>query len=161
MPEETSNWTDERVELLRARWLEGKSATEIAAELGAGITRNAVIGKKDRLALKRPETQQTQTRRYFKGKPKRPRALVMEEHRQRSTLIRKQDLPPPPPKPFKDIVDTRPDRVVALVDMDRHDCRWPFGDPRQSDFGFCGAPTREGSSYCPVHHRRAYLPRVA
>ncbi len=43
-------WTDERVETLRTMWAEGKSASQIAKELG-GITRNAVIGKVHRLGL--------------------------------------------------------------------------------------------------------------
>ena len=42
-------WTDERVELLKKRWTEGKSAAEIAKELGEGVTRNAVIGKAHRM----------------------------------------------------------------------------------------------------------------
>ena len=44
------SWTDERVELLKKLWADGLSASQIAAELG-GITRNAVIGKVQRLAL--------------------------------------------------------------------------------------------------------------
>jgi len=45
------SWTDERVELLRQLWLEGRSASQISAVLGAGLTRNAVIGKVHRLGL--------------------------------------------------------------------------------------------------------------
>ena len=45
------SWTDERVELLRKLWLDGLSASQIAAELAHGITRNAVIGKVHRLGL--------------------------------------------------------------------------------------------------------------
>ncbi|MCB1371612.1 MAG: GcrA cell cycle regulator [Rhodobacteraceae bacterium] len=44
------SWTDERVEALRSMWTEGKSASQIAKELG-GVTRNAVIGKVHRLGL--------------------------------------------------------------------------------------------------------------
>ena len=44
------SWTDERVELLTKLWSEGKTAAEIAKELG-GVTRNAVIGKAHRLKL--------------------------------------------------------------------------------------------------------------
>jgi GcrA cell cycle regulator len=45
------SWTDERVELLRQLWLDGKSASQISAQLGHGVTRNAVIGKVHRLGL--------------------------------------------------------------------------------------------------------------
>jgi GcrA cell cycle regulator len=44
------SWTDERVELLKKMWAEGKSASTIAKELGS-VTRNAVIGKVHRLNL--------------------------------------------------------------------------------------------------------------
>ena len=45
------SWTDERVERLSTLWLEGRSASQIAAELGGGVSRNAVIGKVHRLGL--------------------------------------------------------------------------------------------------------------
>lgn len=44
------SWTDERIERLRAMWTEGKTASQIAEELG-GVSRNAVIGKAHRLGL--------------------------------------------------------------------------------------------------------------
>lgn len=45
-----SSWSDERVATLRKLWAEGLSASQIAKQLG-GVTRNAVIGKADRLGL--------------------------------------------------------------------------------------------------------------
>ena len=42
-------WTDERVSVLTKMWGDGKTAAEIAKELGEGVTRNAVIGKAHRL----------------------------------------------------------------------------------------------------------------
>ena len=45
------SWTDDRVELLKKLWTEGLSASQIAGRLGAGVTRNAVIGKVHRLNL--------------------------------------------------------------------------------------------------------------
>ena len=44
------SWTEERVDTLKNMWAEGKSASQIAKELG-GVTRNAVIGKVHRLGL--------------------------------------------------------------------------------------------------------------
>ena len=44
------SWTDERIETLKKLWGSGKTAAEIAEELG-GVTRNAVIGKANRLGL--------------------------------------------------------------------------------------------------------------
>lgn len=43
---------------------------------------------------------------------------------------------------------------VALVDLDRGQCRWPLGDPREPGFGFCGLPVAgDRTSYCTAHHR--------
>ncbi len=45
-------WTDDRIDQLKKLWDEGLSASQIAKELGEGVTRNAVIGKAHRLGLK-------------------------------------------------------------------------------------------------------------
>ncbi len=47
----TAGWTDDRVGALKKLWLEGQSASQIAKQLGGGVTRNAVIGKVHRLGL--------------------------------------------------------------------------------------------------------------
>ena len=47
----TTTWSDERVEQLKDLWTSGKTAAEIAKELGDGLTRNAIIGKAHRLGL--------------------------------------------------------------------------------------------------------------
>ena len=44
------SWTPETVELLRKLWGSGKTASQIAEIIG-GISRNAVIGKANRLGL--------------------------------------------------------------------------------------------------------------
>lgn len=44
------SWTDERIEALKTMWEAGKTASQIAEELG-GVSRNAVIGKAHRLGL--------------------------------------------------------------------------------------------------------------
>ena len=37
-------------------------------------------------------------------------------------------------------------------------CQFPEGDPGEAGFHFCGAAVQQGSSYCPEHYRRCYLP---
>lgn len=49
-------WTDQRTETLKTLWGQGKSASVIAAKLGGGITRNAVVGKAHRLGLAQRES---------------------------------------------------------------------------------------------------------
>ena len=45
------SWTDERIATLKKMWEGGSTASQIADELG-GVSRNAVIGKANRLGLK-------------------------------------------------------------------------------------------------------------
>src|SRR5262245_64079354 len=46
-----SPWTKQRTRVLRRRWRQGARVREIAAELGHGITYNAVIAKIHRLGI--------------------------------------------------------------------------------------------------------------
>lgn len=69
------SWTDERIELLRKRWSEGHSASQIATELG-GVTRNAVIGKVHRLKLEsRIKAAPTAAEAKVETPPAAPRTL--------------------------------------------------------------------------------------
>lgn len=46
-----TDWTDERVRTLSDLWGKGERATDIAAALGGGISKSAVIGKLTRMGL--------------------------------------------------------------------------------------------------------------
>ena len=35
-------------------------------------------------------------------------------------------------------------------------CQWPIGDPRKTDFHFCGEPSAHGKPYCDHHCAVAY-----
>ena len=59
------DWTEERVALLARLWQEGFSARQIAERLGEEVTRNAVIGKANRLGLSKP-SKSSVTRRQRK-----------------------------------------------------------------------------------------------
>lgn len=69
-------WSDDRIATLKKLWDKGLSASQIAAELAEGITRNAVIGKAHRLGLKsRPSPVKSDS-----SKPKKvvPREIPIE-----------------------------------------------------------------------------------
>jgi hypothetical protein len=61
---------------------------------------------------------------------------------------------PAPAAPIADD-DIPPARRIRLVDLKDDGCRWPFGDPRTRDFGFCGRARVDGGSYCAEHSARA------
>ena len=47
---------------------------------------------------------------------------------------------------------------VSLMELTSRTCRWPLGDPRDEDFGFCGAETVPTKPYCEYHTRIAWVP---
>lgn len=50
--------------------------------------------------------------------------------------------------------------TMQLMDLDARACRYPFGDVREKNFGFCGMTQEEGSPYCSDHkklcHQKGY-----
>lgn len=127
------SWTDERVALLKKLWVEGKTAAEIASELG-GVTRNAVIGKAHRLKLSNRVSPIQQNK-----KPAPPAAKPQPE--KKLAKLAEQD---------------NNKKGIPLMELDASMCRWPLGDPREERFGFCGDKKMAGIPYCAHHAKAAY-----
>ncbi|HEX9771013.1 MAG TPA: GcrA family cell cycle regulator [Kiloniellales bacterium] len=49
-------------------------------------------------------------------------------------------------------------KQLQALQNERFGCRWIEDNPRD-DHPYCGAETKPGSSYCEVHHARAYSNR--
>jgi GcrA cell cycle regulator len=164
------SWTDERVELLRKLWLEGLSASRIAAELSGGVTRNAVIGKVHRLGLSgRVKSAPPVSTARLRPPGKVPSAGLRNMGPQRSvampmrgnTALAVQERPMPVPQMQRggsDVVVPMT-ATVTIMDLRESMCRWPVGDPSSAEFRYCGgkAPIGEGP-YCSYHSRMAYQP---
>lgn len=147
-------WTDERTTMLEALWNKGYSASIIADKLG-GVSRNAVLGKAFRLKLpmRVPSQRKAWTAPQRRKGPERRREtiLLMPKGKPKSKLaeLLAEAIPPPAEN---DVAR------VSLMDLERHHCRFPVGDPKLADFGFCGCKPFPGSPYCEAHARRAYTP---
>ncbi len=77
-------WTEDRIDQLKKLWDAGLSASQIAKELGEGVTRNAVIGKAHRLSLKsRPSPVKTDKEK----KTTTPRKTVKKASKKVVTLL--------------------------------------------------------------------------
>lgn len=174
------SWTDERVETLKKLWAEGLSASQIAAKLG-GVSRNAVIGKVHRLKLsgraksKKPAaprvpgsttprsrtatTGGTQRTTPNGGTYKQPtRSAPSSSHIVGATALKAdQELVAysMPHQDAEDVVAPMPLKL-KLVDINENTCKWPFGDPLQGEFYFCGHGNKESSPYCPYHSKLAF-----
>jgi len=160
-------WTDERVELLKRLWMEGLSASQIAAELGEGVTRNAVIGKVHRLKLSGRAKPTSSAPRPRKPRSSSSRRLGVGIGKRRSVSapmigatalqISAED---------EELLETAADRTIELyippeervdlLSLTETTCKWPIGDPMSDEFYFCGRQADESRPYCEFHSRRAY-----
>jgi GcrA cell cycle regulator len=175
-------WTEERVELLKKLWLEGLSASQIAAVLGEGVTRNAVIGKVHRLKLSgraKPASSTPRARTAPRPAPRRvatpggggssPRTHLSGV----ASLMKSRSMGPAPTQGATALkIDPEfetevyvapqqelyipPEQRLTLLQLSESTCKWPIGDPLTTDFYFCGNHSEEGKPYCDFHSRRAY-----
>ena len=136
------SWTDDRVNILKKLWGEGHTAAEIAKELG-GVTRNAVIGKAHRLKLSNRVSPIQQNN-------KKPVVRVVERKVEKSVAPISRSTTP--------IVEQSSANIekVSMIDLGGRQCHWPFGDPREEDFGFCGCESMPSLPYCEEHAKLAY-----
>ena len=142
-------WTEPRVGALKKLWLEGQSASQIAKQLGGGVTRNAVIGKVHRLGLSGRAAPSQPARATF-----RPAKLKSRPWAAPAAARRAVPAPTAPtPEPREELSGT-----VVLMKLGEHMCKWPIGDPTAAGFSFCGR--RASEVYCVEHARVAYQPRV-
>ena len=153
----TAGWTEDRVGTLKKLWLEGQSASQIAKQLGGGVTRNAVIGKVHRLGLSGRATPSQPARTTFRPARPRPEATT----RPPSAPRRIEAAQPRPAAPAPSAPPTMPDLpgTATVMTLGAHMCKWPIGDPSSREFSFCGRRASEGV-YCVEHARVAYQPQV-
>jgi GcrA cell cycle regulator len=142
-------WTAERIEQLRNFASSGLSSSQIAAEIG--VTRNAVIGKLNRLGLARGRPAGGSAR-SCPPRASRPR------HSPQRTLLRLMFAQTPSiasgaGTQFVPVESTRP---CSLIELAHGTCRWPVDNPDASDIAFCGNESVAGFPYCPGHARMAY-----
>jgi GcrA cell cycle regulator len=177
------SWTDERVELLKKLWMDGLSASQIANELGDGVTRNAVIGKVHRLKLSTrvkpaptaPRPQAAPRPTPVQAQPARrptpaqaPAMAPLAAVASRTTIVRtptigatalkvELELEPEvqPMAQTHELVIPESERI-SLLGLNEHTCKWPIGDPLSSNFHFCGRTSEDNRPYCDFHSRKAY-----
>jgi GcrA cell cycle regulator len=183
------SWTDERVETLKTMWSEGKSASQIAKELG-GVTRNAVIGKVHRLGLSNrvggaePQEEAASAPEVVSEEVVEPvvEAVVAPQAPVRPAQPREPAVAPPavraktpgqpqPPQPANAEISpealanlaevAKRARRLNLMQLTERTCKWPVGDPATDDFWFCGLAAVPGKPYCETHVAVAFQPMSA
>ena len=159
----SSAWTDERVATAVKMWQDGESASLIADTLGAGLSRNAVIGKIHRMGLTERSKGRRQGQRYYPNNQSQPRPLSPPgaSARTESREVVRKRLPSgalPPLEIASGVdLDIPIEQRKTLLQLTDKVCHWPVGEPRSANFFFCGAPTTT-PPYCAHHARRAAGP---
>ena len=153
---QSTNWAEEHSEALRKFLANGMSYSEIAeainAKFNTAYSRNAAIGRARRMGFSAPDRPKDLPT-HWPRLPPEPGAARLHRPRERhaSGFMR--------PMPVSEIMETVGLRCVeidprhlSLLDLERGDCRYPYGGDEDGEaITFCGHPRRPGSSYCVAH----------
>lgn len=153
----SSIWNDELIEQLKKYWEKGLTTSEIGKLLG--VTKNSVIGKVHRLNLqKRPSciihkdvSGSIGTDKSIKPVQKKlpkPKQVIIEKE---SKDLETKELPLEVKREVKE------ENLITLMELGSNMCHWPVGDPKSSDFHFCGHKTKNGATYCDFHKAMAHV----
>jgi GcrA cell cycle regulator len=147
------DWADRDIRTLKTMWRNGATATDIAAALGRGVTRGAVLGKIHRLGLTRGEEPRGKASPRSKAKPRpatRPQqAQQAAKPVDRPASITRLTKPVPAREP-------KPVGPMPIWALGQCQCRWPIGNLLDPPGLFCAAVTVDGSSWCPMHEGMVY-----
>jgi|ERR1700683_4266351 len=124
-------WTEECVQVLLELWAAGATADAIGARLG--LSREAVLGKVDRLRRAAPAWHLAAPARRRRGKrTDRPKSVAKA-------------------------------RRTSLLLLTNQCCRWPQENKKTALFfcGAPSADLERGIPYCPRHMKRAYSTAAA
>ena len=159
---EATNWAPEHSDALREFLGLGMTFSEIAKAINSKFkttySRNATLSRAKRMGL---------------GRPVRPESLPQVTPR----LSRLGEVRPAEPRTFRfhwsppafevaeplnlRCVEIEP-RHLSLVDLERRDCRYPYGGDAEGEaITFCGHPRQPGSSYCAPHFHLSRNPDAA
>jgi GcrA cell cycle regulator len=157
-------WRAEDDALLRRRWHERGGAAAIGRDLGR--TRNAVIGRANRLGLAAP-------RRLTEERRKSSAEAAAERQRQAKRVAaararereraHKEELAAATRPPNLVVAPKRDDTpgpdACELLDFTNRTCRFPLGELRDPVRWFCGVPEADvaaGVPYCREHSALCY-----
>jgi GcrA cell cycle regulator len=159
---EPSNWPSEHSDALRECFVLRLSCLEAAAAINrkfnTSYSRNAVLSRATRMGLmgsRLPELPPGTSPAVVPG------LSPLGETRPSEPGWRRLHWPPAFEKaetPKLRCVETEP-RHLSLIELERADCRYPYGGDGEGEaITFCGQPRRPGSSYCTPHFHLSRCP---
>jgi GcrA cell cycle regulator len=152
-----TDWPLEHSEALRQYHARGMSYAQIAAAInaafGTGYSRSAAIGRGKRLGLAVPEGRDKQPTPVRKARLLQPPNPRLRDRHISKVLRPKQAL-----ESARNVMTVKlrcveiDPRHLSLTELERDDCRYPYGGDEEGEaITFCGHPRRPGSSYCTAH----------
>lgn len=135
-------WPAKDVARLKRLTASGMSYGRMARRLKR--TRNQIIGKVHRLGIRDAAT------------PDR----VAKDNATLLRIVNFQRRTPGKGPLAEELMSTvwAPASTIGLDELGEKSCRWPVGDPKSPDFGFCGCEKVRDMPYCATHARVAYGP---
>jgi len=159
---EQTSWPPEHSDALRQHLAERLSFSEIVKAINlkfkTAYTRNAAIGRARRMGLGGPDRPQP----LLQAEPPRLERIVKPRSAEPGWAALRWPTPPlkaqEPPKLRCAGVEPR---HLSLIELERGDCRYPYGGDEEGEaITFCGRPRRPGSSYCTQHFHLSRDPVV-
>ena len=137
------SWNETKVDKLKELWGKGNTASQIAEIIG-GISRNAVIGKANRLNLSsKLKTRNVGSSQNYGSSIQDGNSEFKKGKRSRfNSLIIEKDFEPENPKQLEELTD----------DI----CKYPINHPDEKNFYFCGRSSMKDFSYCKLHLLYSY-----
>jgi hypothetical protein len=136
-------WSQPAVSLLHRFYVEqglsaAQTASALARELGGSPTRNAVLGKAQRLGWLKPAVER---------EPEPPAPSIPRSRRGPIRLPRPlADRPLPPLREIETGAEPK-----LWTERRRFECAYPVGEPSGPGLQLCCAAPTGGATYCPPH----------
>lgn len=151
------SWSEDETRLVMAAWNDGKSALQIAKDIGR--SKNAVIGAITRL---RNEgfSMRSAAPKGRESTPSRDEAARFNASRERRVMARAKALAAPNVQYREPTVYGDPAVVGRPLDaLSATGCRYECaGGTDAQSYLFCGGRKRDRSSYCAAHHTICWSP---
>ena len=137
-------WTVDKIDKLKQLWGKGNTANQIAQIIG-DVTRNAVIGKANRLNLSNKLSPKSTINNSNNFHKKKPTNILKEKKVKFKSLIIEKNF--------------EPENPIQLEELNDNTCKWPTGHPNEPNFYFCGRKSLKYFSYCKLHLLYAFQPK--
>ena len=179
----SKGWDNATLKKLKALTGKGLSTSEIGKRLG--MSKNAVVGKLNRLGwnlkaggVATAKNDKTGKKTETKKDSDKISAKSSTTAKSTAKVVKKTELKKKSEikvlgkttasKKEKDVKESKSlnknlamhQRIIQhsleMANLKPNQCRWPIGDPDSENFHFCGEPVFVGKPYCYEHCKQAY-----